>query len=48
MTGNRPEPIDMKSSILDIGRSCGCSEIEFLKRSVILRLKDKSEDYKHL
>lgn len=48
MTGQRPEPCNVKSSRLDIGHSCGCNDIDFMKRSGILRLKEKSEDYKRL
>jgi diguanylate cyclase (GGDEF)-like protein len=48
MTGVIAQPCNMKSSRLDVGRSCGCNDMEFMKRSVIHRLKHKSEDYKRL
>lgn len=48
MTGNLPIPQNNNKSSLEIGRSCGCNDIDYMKRSGILRLKEKSEDYKIL
>lgn len=48
MTGTIPKPITTTSSHLDIGHSCGCNDAEYVKRSTMLRLKEKTEDYKML
>ncbi len=46
MTGAKPEPYKMVPGNLEIGHSCGCSGINYMKRSGIFRLKDKLDDYK--
>jgi len=48
MTGLRQETVYQKLSRLEIGHSCGCQATDIMNRKVILRLKDKTEDYKLL
>jgi diguanylate cyclase (GGDEF)-like protein len=48
MTGSLPEPFNIVQSDLEIGRSCGCSDIDYMKRTGIHRMKQKTEDYKVL
>ncbi len=48
MTGSRPEACNAKQGHLEIGRSCGCNDVVTMKRSNIVRLKKKAEDYKVL
>lgn len=48
ITGIKPTPINVIPGHMDIGRSCGCKNIDYMKRSSIQRLKKKSEDYKEL
>ena len=46
MTGVLPEPCKLREGRLEVGRSCGCNDMELMKRSVFQRLKEKAEDYK--
>jgi diguanylate cyclase (GGDEF)-like protein len=48
MTGIRPNPSTATASYLEIGRSCGCYDIDYYNRSGILSLKEKTQDYKIL
>ncbi len=48
MTGIYPDLFGNTPGRLDIGRSCGCNTIDFMKRSSMQRLKKKTEDYKTL
>jgi len=48
MTGKRPEPVSVNLGHLELGRSCGCYDVDYLKRSTFHRLRKKTEDYKIL
>ena len=48
MTGQRPEPLSSYDSYLVVGRSCGCKDIDYMKRSGIMNMKEKAEDYRML
>lgn len=48
MTGIRPDKANVSPGRLDIGRSCGCNTLAYMKRSSMQRLKKKTEDYKAL
>jgi diguanylate cyclase (GGDEF)-like protein len=48
ITGSSPKPRNINHNNLEIGRSCGCNDIDYMKRSGILRLKEKSDAYKVL
>ncbi len=44
MTGQHPHSKNANVGRLDIGHSCGCHDLEFMKRSSILRVKRKIDD----
>ena len=48
MIGKRAERANVNQGHLEIGRSCGCNDVDFMKRSSFNRLKKKNEDYKSL
>jgi diguanylate cyclase (GGDEF)-like protein len=48
MTGIKPLPSKHRPSRVEGGRSCGCNNVDYLKRSGIVRLKEKSEDHRVL
>jgi diguanylate cyclase (GGDEF)-like protein len=45
MTGVRPELTSVSKGHLEIGQSCGCNDVNFMKRSSFNRLKKKNEEY---
>ena len=48
MTGELPNPNHSYDGRLEIGHSCGCKNIDYMKRSGTVRLREKTEDYKVL
>ncbi len=48
MTGELPKPHNNYAGRLEIGHSCGCKDIDYMKRSGTVRLREKTEDYKML
>ena len=48
MTGELPVPSNNYPGKLEIGHSCGCNDIDYMKRSGMVRLRAKTEDYKVL
>lgn len=48
MTGVRAELTNVNKGHLEVGRSCGCNDVDFMKRSSFHRLRKKNEDYKNL
>lgn len=48
MTGELPERHNTYPGKLEIGHSCGCKDIDYMKRSGMVRLRGKMEDYKIL
>ncbi len=48
MTGELPTSHNNFPGKLEIGHSCGCKDIDYMKRSGMMRLRDKTEDYKIL
>ena len=48
MTGVLPEMHNSFEDYLEIGRSCGCNDIDHMMRDSIVRLKEKSDDYQVL
>lgn len=48
MTGKRPNITSVNQGHMEIGRSCGCNDYDYMKRSSFHRLKKKTEDYKIL
>lgn len=48
MIGELPTPTNNYPGRLEIGQSCGCKDIDYMKRSGMVRLREKTEDYKIL
>ena len=48
MTGDMPDPCSTEIGQLEIGRSCGCHDIDYIKRSGVAKLRQKAADYKEL
>lgn len=48
MTGCKPEVHNLDDSHLEIGHSCGCNNVDYMRRGRIKDLREKSEDYKAL
>jgi diguanylate cyclase (GGDEF)-like protein len=48
MTGERPPLTSVNRGHIELGRSCGCHDVDYMKRSSYHRLKKKSEGYKTL
>ncbi len=48
MTGKKPDISNVNQGHMEIGRSCGCNDYDYMKRSSFHRLKTKTEDYKTL
>lgn len=48
MTGVRTKAHNSFTGSLEIGNSCGCNDVDIMKRSGIIRLKRKTEDYETL
>ncbi|MGB4659670.1 MAG: GGDEF domain-containing protein [Mobilitalea sp.] len=48
MTGTKPMPSEIHPGRLEIGQSCGCRDIDYVKRHRIIRLKEKADNYKQL
>ncbi|NLP34767.1 MAG: GGDEF domain-containing protein [Clostridiales bacterium] len=46
MTGVETYPCKVVPGNMEIGHSCGCTGADYIKRSGILRMKDKLDDYK--
>lgn len=46
MTDTKPEADITYTGSLEIGHSCGCKDIDYLRRSGIVNLKNKLENYK--
>ena len=48
MTGKLTEPCNIIPDYLEVGNSCGCNDVDYMKQSGIVRLKEKVDDYKVL
>jgi len=48
MTGIKPTPCEIHRGTLEIGHSCGCRDIDYVKRKGIIRLQKKADNYKQL
>lgn len=48
MTGVKYSPVRTNPGSLEKGHSCGCNNVDYVKRAGVVRLRKKSEDYKEL